>query len=191
MSSQVSAHWAAPFNIQHLVVQLNSRFLLRIFGSNILIELHPDYACLPRRFSRHILKKKWCFLFLCTQQDSIYRPRADHNSLTRSCLLGKYLRMHLPAANCINTTDPALISYSGCSCWITNWPGAKRDGGTTAWDKSIIMQPGFYYLCLNFMLFKLFMRSRRLLGVIYYSGMDLATFVASWILCWVYILQET
>lgn len=120
MPFQISAQWAVLLNMQHLVVQMSSWFLLRIFWGNVLIELHPDYSCLPCRSSKHILKKKLVFSFSSTQQDSIYLPCADHNSLTHSCILGKYLRMHSPAANCNRTAEPSLTSYSRCSCWIRN-----------------------------------------------------------------------
>lgn len=119
----------------------------------------------PAGFSKHILKKKCCFLFfLSTQQDSIYLPRADHNSLIGSFLLGKHLRMHSSAANCIHNTELLSISHPGCSSWIRNGPKQKNEG-TSAWDRSVIIELGFHYLCLNFMLFKLFTGNRKQLWV--------------------------
>ena len=68
--------------------------------------------------------------------------------------------------------------------------GKEGNEGTSAWVNSIMILPSFHYLCLNFMLFKLFMRTEGCFELFIILEWILEPVWLVKMLCWVYISCE-
>lgn len=100
------------------------------------------------------------FSFLSSQRDSIYLRCADHNSLTHTRLLGKKkLRLQLAGQTALGAHILPLFVIPEAP-FGSEMPQSKNSNtSNSAWVNSLILKSNFHYLCLNFMLFKLFMQT--------------------------------
>lgn len=138
------AQWAASFRTQHLVVQMKSCFLM--FAQDILrlnVNWNTPWLCTlaPAGLVNISWEGEWCFLFFPRSPAGVLfiRPGADHYSLTPSYLLGKSPKGEL--TECFSFWMLVLDQTR---------PEAERGTeGATSRDKSVIMQSGLRYLCLE------------------------------------------